>query len=67
MTKSDRKHFRKAEELEFDSWLDHGVFDLVKKKFVDQERIMRARWGPDMEIEWKSKSTCVCRAFRIQI
>ena len=44
MTESDRKLFRKAKELELQSWIDHQVFDLVKKKFVDQERVMRARW-----------------------
>ena len=32
------------------SWLDHLVFDLVKNKFVDQERVMRARWI----LTWKS-------------
>ena len=47
MTEGDRK---KAKELELQSWLDHRVFDLVKKKFVDQERIMRARWV----LTWKS-------------
>ena len=36
--------------MELQSWLDHRVFDLVKKKFVDQERIMRARWV----LTWKS-------------
>ena len=45
LTVSDRKLFRKAKELELQSWLDHRVFDLVKKKFVDQERVMRARWS----------------------
>ena len=43
LTESDRKLFRKAKELELQSWLDHRVFDLVKRKFVDQERVMRAR------------------------
>ena len=43
LTEIDRKLFRKAKELELQSWLDHRVFDLVKKKFVDQERVMRAR------------------------
>ena len=34
------------------SWLDHRVFELVKKKFVGQERerVMRARWV----LTWKS-------------
>ena len=50
MTESDRKFIRKAKELELQSWLDHRVFDLVKKKFVDQERVMRARWV----LTWKS-------------
>ena len=50
LTESDRKLFRKAKELELQSWLDHRVFDLVKKKFVDQERVMRARWV----LTWKS-------------
>ena len=40
----------KAKELELQSWLDHRVFDLVKKKFFDQERVMRARWV----LTWKS-------------
>ena len=56
LTESDRKLFRKAKELELQSWLDHQVFDLVKKKFVDQERVMR----PDMEVDSKGKSTSVC-------
>ena len=43
LTESDRKLFRKAKELELQPWLDHRVFDLVEKKFVDQERVMRAR------------------------
>ena len=47
ITEGDRK---KADELELQSWLDHRVFDLVKKIFVDQERIMRARWV----LTWKS-------------
>ena len=38
LTVSDRGFFRKAQELELQSWLDHRVFDLVKKKIVDQER-----------------------------
>ena len=37
LTESDRKLFSKAKELELQSWLDHRVFDLVQKKFVDQE------------------------------
>ena len=45
MTESDRKLVRKAKELELQSWLDHRVFDLVKKKFVDQERESCARGG----------------------
>ena len=31
MTESDRNLFRQAKELELQSWLDHRVFDLVKK------------------------------------
>ena len=61
LTESDRKLFRKAKELELQSWLDHRVFDLVKKKFVDQERVTHAcEMGPDMEVDWKGKSTSVC-------
>ena len=41
LTESDRKLFRKGKELELQSWIDHRVFDLVKKKFADQERVMR--------------------------
>ena len=50
MTDTDRSFFKKAKEWEPESWLDHRVFDLVKKNFVDQERIMRARWV----LKWKS-------------
>ena len=59
LTESDRKLFRKAKELELQSWLDHRVFDLVKKKFVDQES-HACEMGPDMEVDWKGKSTSVC-------
>ena len=59
LTESDRKLFRKAKELEFQSWLDHRVFDLVKKKFVDQERVMRARWVLTWKSTGKAKSTFV--------
>ena len=34
LTESDRKLFRKAEEVELQSWLDHRVFDLVKKSLL---------------------------------
>ena len=34
MTESDRKLFRKAKELELQSWLDHRVFDVVKKNLL---------------------------------
>ena len=44
------KALQKGKGLELQSWLDHRVFDLVKRKFVDQERIMRARWI----LTWKS-------------
>ena len=53
----NRKLFRKAEELELQSWLDHRVFDLVKRKFVDQERVMRARWV----LAWKSTGKAKAR------
>ena len=59
LTESDRKLFRKAKELELQSWLDHRVFDLVKKKFVDQES-HACEMGLDMEVDWKGKSTSVC-------
>ena len=57
MTESDRSLFKKAKELELQSWLDHRVFDLVKQKFVDQERIMRARWV----LTWKSSGKAKAR------
>ena len=57
MTDSDRKLFRKAKGLQLQSWLDHRVFDLVKKKFVDQERVMRARWV----LTWKSSGKAKAR------
>ena len=57
MTESDRKLFKKAKELELQSWLDHRVFDLVKKKCVDQERIMQARWA----LTWKSSGKAKAR------
>ena len=61
MTESDRKLIRKAKELELQSWLDHRVFDLVKKKFVDQEeRVMRARWVLTWKSTGKAKARPVC-------
>ena len=43
MTESDRNLFRKAKELELQSWLDHRVFDLVKKNLLTK-RESCARW-----------------------
>ena len=55
LTESDRKLFRKAKELELQSWLD-------------QERVMRARWVLTWKSTGKAKARlCVCWAFRIQI
>ena len=34
MTDTDRSLFKKAKELELQSWLDHRVFDLVKKNLL---------------------------------
>ena len=34
LTESDRKLFRKAKELELQSWLDHRVFDLSRKSLL---------------------------------
>ena len=57
MTESDRNLFRKAMELELQSWLDHRVFDLVKKRFVDHEKVMRAMWV----LTWKSTGKAKAR------
>ena len=59
MTESDRKLFRKAKELELQSWLDHREFDLVKKKLLTKRESCE-QGGPDMEIEWKDKGTSLC-------
>ena len=56
MTENDRNLFRKAKELELQSWLDHRVLDLVNKKLVDQERIMRARWVLTSKSSGKAKA-----------
>ena len=34
LRESDRKLFRKAKELELQSWLDHRVFDLVRRSLL---------------------------------
>ena len=47
----------RQKELKLQSWLDHRVFDLVKKKFVDQERVMRAR----RVLTWKSSGKATAR------
>ena len=57
MTETDRSLLKKSKELDLQSWLDHRVFDLVKKKFVDQEKIMRARWV----LTWKSSGEAKAR------
>ena len=49
LTESDRKLFKKAKELELQSWLDHRVFESHA-----------CEMGPDMEVDWKGKSTSVC-------
>ena len=38
LTENDRKHVRKAKELELQSWLDHLVFDLVKKNLLTKKK-----------------------------
>ena len=58
MTVSDRNVFRKAKELELQSWLDHRVVDLVKKKLTKRESCEQG--GSDMEIEWEGKGTSLC-------
>ena len=45
LTESDRKLVRKAKELELQSWLDHRVFDLVKKEVLLIKRESCARGG----------------------
>ena len=57
LTGSVRKLFRKVKELELQSWLDHRVFDLVKRKVVDQESHARARWV----LAWKSTGKAKAR------
>ena len=64
LTESDRKLFRKAQELELQSWLDHRVFDLVKKKIVDQERVMRARWVLTWKLTGKAKARLCVLGFQ---
>ena len=61
MTQSD---FRKAKELELQSWLDHRVFDFVKRKFVDQERIMRARFVLTWKASGKAKARLCVLGFQ---
>ena len=56
MTDADRKLFQQAKELELESWLDHKVFDLVKKQYVDKERIMKARWVLTWKTTGKAKA-----------
>ena len=56
LTESDRKLFRKAKELELQSWLDHRVSDLVQKKVCDQGRVTRVRWVLTRKSTGKAKS-----------
>ena len=44
MTDEDETLFRRAQEAELQSWLDHTVFNVVTKKVADKDRVMRARW-----------------------
>ena len=43
VTDGDNKHFRRAKEAELQSWLDHKVFDVVRKEGCHKDRVMRVR------------------------
>ena len=45
MTESDRNLFRKEKELELQSWLDHLVFDLVKKNLLTKRESCEQGWS----------------------
>ena len=49
--------FAEQREAELQSWLDHKVFDVVKKKVADKDRVMRARWV----LTWKSTGKAKAR------
>ena len=67
LTQSDLKRSSKAKEMELQSWLDHRVFDFLKRKFVDQES-HACEMGLDMEVDWKGKKHVgVCWTLSIQI
>ena len=57
MTDEDRKLFRRVKEAELQSCPDHKVFDVVKKKVADKDRVMRARWV----LTWKSTGEAKAR------
>ena len=43
MTDGDKQLVRSAQEAELQFWLNRKVFDVVKKKVVDKDRVVRAR------------------------
>ena len=63
MTQSSKSHketrnfFRRAEEAELQSWLDHKVSHVANKKVADKDRVMRAR----RVLSWKYTSKAMAR------
>ena len=62
MRENDRNLFRKARELELQSWLDHRVFDLVKQNLLTKRESCEqgGSWhGNRVE---RQRHVCVCWA-----
>ena len=52
LSKEDRALFEKAMQKEWQSWVENQVMSLCKKRGVDPEKVIRARWV----LVWKKSS-----------
>ena len=60
LTESDRKLSERQRSWSFNPGLITECLIWSRKKFVDQRESHACEMDPDMEVDWKGKSTSVC-------
>ena len=70
MSQRERAEFEAAKDKELGQWLSNGVFRIVRKAGVPQERIMTMRWvltwkavDDDLTKDRKAKARLVVKGF----